>query len=66
MMKCSRDLNEGTNRSGQGGRRARDVTPDLSYCWEGAREYHSARKINGMKGEKKKKKKSSAAVGCCV
>ena len=31
---------EGTYRSGEGGggRRARYVTPDLSYYWDGARE----------------------------
>ena len=36
-----RDKNERTHRSGEGGggRRARYVTPDLSYCREGVREW---------------------------
>ena len=38
MLNSSRDKNEGTYRSGEGGGRARCVTPDLSYDCEGARE----------------------------
>ena len=40
---------------GRGEERARHVTPDLSYYWEGARE-KCARKINGMKKKKEEKK----------
>ena len=36
MLNTSRDKIEGTYRSGDGGRRAPYVTPDLSYYWEGA------------------------------
>ena len=56
MLTSSRDKNEGTySSSGEGGGRARYVTQDLSYYWEGAREYHSARKINGMKKKTRKR-----------
>ena len=37
-MLNSTDKNEGTNRSGEGGGRARYVTPDLNYYWAGERE----------------------------
>ena len=51
MLKYSRDKNEGTYCSGEG-RRARYVTPHLSYYWEGARGYDSARIIDGTKKKK--------------
>ena len=35
------------------GRRARYVTPDLSYYWEGGRAMSCARMINGMGKQKK-------------
>ena len=38
MLDDSRDKNEGTYRSGQGGRSVHYVTPDLSYNWERGRE----------------------------
>ena len=55
MLNSSRDKNEGTYLSGEGGgRRARYVTPDLSCYLEGARAYtRRARILNGMKGRKK-------------
>ena len=37
---------QSSNRSGEGGRRACYVTPDLSYDWEGERK--KAKIINGM------------------
>ena len=37
MLNFSRDQNEGTYRSGEG-RRARYVTPNLTYYWDRARE----------------------------
>ena len=51
MVNSFSDKNEGTYRSEEGGKRARYVTPDLSYYWEGGREC-SARIIYGM-GKKK-------------
>ena len=39
MLKLSHDKTEGAYRSCWGwGRRVSYVTPDLSYCWEGARQ----------------------------
>ena len=38
-MLTSRDENEGTCRCGEGGGGPAIVTPDLSYHWEGAREW---------------------------
>ena len=46
---------QGTNRSGEGGRRACYVTPDLSYYEEGERKIR-AKIINGM-GKKNKQMK---------
>ena len=44
---------QGTNRSGEGGRRAcYDVSPDLGYDWEG--EKRRATTINGLSKESKK------------
>ena len=44
MLNYCRDKHEGTYLSGDGGRgRARYVTPDLSYYWEGG----SARVMRG-------------------
>ena len=48
----SRVKNGGTYRERGGERRARYVTPDLIYSWEGVREYISARTINGMENKK--------------
>ena len=56
MLNSSRDKNEGTYRSGEGGggRTARcvTVTPDLSFTTGRERE-RNARIINGMKKKKK-------------
>ena len=39
LLNASRNKNEGAHtRSGEGGRRAYYVTPDLSYYWGGGRE----------------------------
>ena len=38
MLNYFRDKKDGTYRSGEGGGRARYVTPDLIYNWEGGRE----------------------------
>ena len=38
MLNCSRDNNEGTYRSGEGGGGPAMRTPDLSYYLEGARD----------------------------
>ena len=52
MLASSRDKNEGTYVPKWGGRRrARYVTPDLSYYWEGAREWRE-RIVNGTKKKK--------------
>ena len=44
---------QGTDRSGEGGRRACYVTPDLSYDKEGERK-RRAKIINGMTKKKQK------------
>ena len=49
---------QGTNRSGEGGRRACYVTPDLSYK-EG--ENRRAKTINGTEKKRKKRKKKKEA-----
>ena len=54
MLDYFRDKNDGTRRSGEGGRRAHYVTPGSELLLEGERE-SNARKINGMRQKKKKK-----------
>ena len=46
---------------GRGGRRARYVTPDLSYYWEGAREQCEEHKWDGQKQNAKKCKKKNTS-----
>ena len=56
MLNYSRDRNEGMYRSGEGEEGPLcDPGSELHY-WEGAREYDSARTINGMKKKTNKQK----------